>query len=345
MSHRTTINALFRRGVPQDTAANVVAQGFTFAKLQQLDLDILIGLGLERGAAQRVRDSERPPVPEDVVARLMHECRRICCVCREKGKPLVLHHTREWAESHSHDEELLVVICANCHGEAHTKRELSRNLTPGELLNHRALWAAKVTELEASALLDRDANRDAMGIAPLWDYFNHRRIARMAAELSIDPASLPSFTKIVRTASLDGTGAIDWSVIHAGSPAHTRYMYEGDIRNADGVYRYFSDLLEQIVLKSRWIDLRSVWTPSKLKAVAFPGRVAVLTGFDFAVQTRWCHGDRAKTVKGTTRNRRYEFISVLTDGRLHQTRRTETCRGSGAQPPSWSSGASIDKAL
>jgi hypothetical protein len=173
----------------------------------------------------------------------MHECRRICCVCREKGKPLVLHHTNEWAESHSHDEELLVVICANCHGEAHTKRELSRNLTPEELLNHRALWAARVAELEASILLDRDANRDALGIAPLWDYFNHRRISRTAAELSIDPKSLPSFARIAQAAPLDDTGAIDWSVILAGSPNQSRYMYEGFIRNADGVYNYFSDLL------------------------------------------------------------------------------------------------------
>jgi len=97
--------------------------------------------------------------------------------------------------------------------------------------------------LEASILLDRDANRDALGIAPLWDYFNHRRISRTAAELSIDPKSLPSFARIAQAAPLDDTGAIDWSVILAGSPNQSRYMYEGFIRNADGVYNYFSDLL------------------------------------------------------------------------------------------------------
>lgn len=281
VSKQITINALFRRGVPEGTATIIVGQGFTFGRLQELDLDVLIGLGLERGAAERIRDSKRPPVPEDVVARLMHECRRICCVCREKGKSLVLHHTREWAQSHSHDEELLVVICGDCHGEAHTKRELGRNLTPEELLRHKALWAAKVTELEANSLLDRDANRDALGLAPLWDYFNHRRISRTAAELSIDPTTLPSFAKIARSALLDDAGGIDWSGIHASSAARARYMYDG-IRSADGLYNYFADLLRQIVLKSKWIDLRSVWTPAKLDAVALPGRVAFMTaGFRF----------------------------------------------------------------
>ncbi len=282
VSNQITINALFRRGVPQDTAGIIAGQGYTFAKLQQLSLDTLIGLGLEQGAAERIRDSKRPPVSEDVVARLMHECRRICCVCRESGKSLVLHHTHEWAESHSHDEKLLVVLCANCHGEAHTKRELGRNLTPEELLEHRALWAAKVAELEARSLLDGDASRHPLGMEPIWDYFNHRRISRTAAELSIEPSSLPSFARIARTAPLDDTGAIDWSAVHKGSGVHARYMYEGNIRNSDGVYNYFSDLLRQIILKSRWIDLRSVWTPAKLKAVALPGQVAILTaGFRF----------------------------------------------------------------
>lgn len=268
--------------MPEDTAVSIIARGYTFAKLQQLDIDALIGLGVGRGAARLIRDSKRPPVPEDVVARLMHECRRICCVCREKGKSLVLHHTHEWAGSHTHDEEFLVVICANCHGEAHTKRELGRNLTAEELLNHRALWAAKVTELEANSLFDRSTHHDALGIAPIWDYFNHRRISRIAAELSINPVSVTSFARISGTAPLDETGAIDWSVVHADSNRHASYMYDGDIRNADGIYNYFSDLLLRIVSKSRWIDLRSVWTPAKLKAVASPGRVAILTaGFRF----------------------------------------------------------------
>ena len=124
---------------------------------------------------------------------MMHECRRTCCVCREKSKSLVLHHIREWAKSLSHDEEFLVVICANCHGEAHTKRELGRNLTADELLRHRELWAAEVAEFDARALLDPDANRNALGMPPVWDYFNHLRISRIAAELSIDPTALPSF--------------------------------------------------------------------------------------------------------------------------------------------------------
>jgi hypothetical protein len=276
----STILALFRRGVAEDIARSIAEQGYTFGKLQQMGIDTLQALGLDPLAARRILDAERPPVSFDVVARLMHECRRICCVCRQPDKSLVLHHTREWGNSHSHDEEFLVVICANCHGEAHTKRELGRNLTPEQLLKDRELWAARVAELEAQALFDADSNRNALGMTPLWDYFNHRRIVRAAAELGIDANTVPSFARIAGRAPVDELGAIDWSVVRSAS--QSPYMYDGDIRNADGVYSYFAELLTLVVAKSKWIDLDNIWTPTKLRAVALPGRLAVLTaGFRF----------------------------------------------------------------
>lgn len=242
---------------------------------------MLLNLGLDAAAAERVRNSKRPPVPEEMVARLMHECRRVCCVCRERGKSLVLHHTREWAECRIHDEALFVVLCANCHGEAHTERKLGRNLSPEQLLNHRRLWAAEVAELDAKALLDGH-EPDRLFMSPMWDYFNHRRISQVAADLGIDHTSFLSYARIAGAAPIDKTGALDWPTVHSGSAQHASYIYEGGVHAADGLYRYFSDLLREIVLRSQWIQLRDVWTPAKLPAVALPGRVAVLTaGFRF----------------------------------------------------------------
>lgn len=262
-------------------ASRIAEQGHRLSQLRRLDIESLQALGIEQSAAKGII-GRRPPIDADVVTRLMHECRRVCCVCREQGKSLVLHHTREWAKSRRHDEEYLVVLCANCHGEAHTKRELGRNLTAEELLRHRSLWAAKVAESEAKILFDTDANRDILGQPPVWDYFNHRRIARIATDLGIDPNSLPTFRRIAHSAPVDALGAIDWPRVTGGSASRAHYLYDGDIRNADGVYSYFAELLAAVVEKSQWIDLASVWTPSKLKAVASPGRVAVLTaGFRF----------------------------------------------------------------
>jgi hypothetical protein len=275
-----TVDALFRRGVPHETAVVIAGRGTTFARLQQLDIADLVTLGLTSDVAGRIRDTQRPPIPKDVVARLMHECRRTCCVCREKGRSLVLHHTREWVKTHRHDEDCLVVICANCHGEAHTKRELGRNLTADELLAHRKLWASEVTRLDAAVLFDNSEETHPLG-APTWDYFNHRRLWRTAVDLGIDPIELPSYARLRDRASLDDSGAIDWYSLRAQSKK-SQYIYQGDLRNADRTYIYFGEMLTRVVAKSNWIDLRSIWTQAQVKAVVKLGQIAVLTaGFRY----------------------------------------------------------------
>jgi hypothetical protein len=139
-----------------------------------------------------------------------------------------------------------------------------------------------VAESEAQALLNPEANKDTLGMSPLWDYFNHRRISRAASDLSIDFKALSSFAKVQYVAPLDELGGIDWPTVHSGRGNRTPYMYDGDIRCADGVYSFFSELLMAVVSKSKWIDLESIWTPNKIRAVALPGRVALLTaGFRF----------------------------------------------------------------
>ena len=265
---------------------------------------------------------------------------RICCVCRQPGKSLVLHNTRECGKSHSHDEEFLVVICANCHGEAHTKLELgpkphsgttsvkTRNSGPHE-------WA----EPEAQALFDPDSHRNALGMTPLWDYFNHRRIVRAAAELGIDPNPVPSFARIAGREPVDELGAIDWSVVRSGAASQSQYMYDGDIRNADGVCSYFAELLTLIVAKSKWIDLDSIWTPTKLSAVARPGRLAILTaGFRFKSAAAMRAAGPGQDREGYYKRGKIGFISRLMGGKLLPRRLAECCPQSGAVPQCASSG-------
>jgi len=259
----------------------IAARGFTFADLQQFAVEKLQDLGLTPDAAGRVRDTQRPAIQRDVVTRLMHECRRTCCVCREKGKSLVLHHTREWAKTRQHDEEFLVVICVDCHAEAHTKRELGRNLTGDDLLRHRKLWASDVTKLDAAAIFDSSAETHPLGV-PTWDYFNHKRLWRTAIDLGLDPTNFPSYARLRNRASLDDSGAIDWHSLRGDSKERAEYLYDGDIRNADGTYIYFGEMIKHIVSISNWVDLRSIWTPAQMKAVVKPGNIAILTaGFRY----------------------------------------------------------------
>ncbi len=105
---------------------------------------------------------------------------------------------------------------------------------------------------------DSDTKRNTL-TTPLWDYFNHRRISRIAAELSIDPTELPSFARVRGTAPLDALGAIDWAKIHASNASRAHYMYDGDISNAQGLYKYFADLIVLDLRNSKVWPFLVVW--------------------------------------------------------------------------------------
>jgi hypothetical protein len=187
-----------------------------------------------------------------------------------------------WATSHSHDEDLLVVLCINCHAEAHTTRELGRNLTSEELLKHKEIWTSFVSRSDAQTLLSRNARPELLGFLPVWDYFNHRRIVRTATQMGIDPTSMPSYASLGQNANIDVDGGIDWGAISNDRRDTTSFMYEGAIRNAEGVYNYFADLLTSVVCESDWVDLRSCWSKPKLKAMVTPGVITLLTaGFRY----------------------------------------------------------------
>lgn len=273
-----TINALFRRGVPQSLARELSCAGHTLSGLSQLSIGELEGLGFSESLAAAFRDGARPPIDAGVVFQLMHECRRTCCICRpRRTKSLVLHHVREWSKHHTHDPQYLVVLCNDCHAEAHTRRELGRNLTGDEILAHKAEWMRKVQADDARGLFNRRSKPELLGLEPIWDYFNHRRITQVARHLQIDPTALDSFKKLSGNAAIDATGAIDWTLVNGPNSRDLWFMYSGVIKNSDGVYAYFGDLITEIVAESNWIDIRSIWTLPQIKAIVNVGDLLVLT--------------------------------------------------------------------
>jgi hypothetical protein len=282
-SSSNTINALFRRGVPQSLAIKLSQDNYTVSGLKQLPIAELKMLGFTEALAIAIRKGSRPPVDGAVVSRLMHECRRTCCICRSRQrKSLVLHHTKEWSKHHSHDQEFLAVLCNDCHSEAHTYRELGRNLTGEEILENKVKWIRKVQEDDARVLLDGSSKPELLGIGPVWDYFNHRRIIEVVKRLKIDPTLLYSYTQLSSDAPINSSGEIDWALVNGQTSKDLWFLYYGALRNSDGVYAYFAELVTEIVAETSWVDIRSIWTKAQMRAVLKVSDIVVLTaGFRF----------------------------------------------------------------
>jgi len=104
--------------------------------------------------------------------KLLFESRYTCCVCRDISGGIIVHHIEKYSESHSHDEDNLVVLCLNCHGEAHTTRELQLNLNRDRLRQSKKLWLEPVKQLD---------NREALSANPEYSYQSINQIADSVA--------------------------------------------------------------------------------------------------------------------------------------------------------------------
>lgn len=268
-----SVVALLARGIDLHTAKWLVAEGYNLSKLQGLELNQLLALGLPASFADHLANS-RPPIPSDVLIKVLQKSKVVCCVCRDPSKSVVIHHIQEWHGSRDHSEDNLAVLCLDHHGEAHTKRELGRNLTPEVLRALKAEWEKKVAESDSQVLLGL-SNADGAH----WDYFNHDRLFKLAAEFKVALTRNPRYPALRRRklvgsdGLLAGTGAMDRN-------SRSGYMY--DFGENPYVYEYMKWILEQILSQSPVLDISHHGSRTELLALLEEGKYICCSGaFNF----------------------------------------------------------------
>ena len=82
------------------------------------------------------------PIPADIAAVVLFWSDRTCCVCRQRGRPVQVHHLDENARNNAFAN--LAVLCVMCHGETHTFGGFARRLDAMQIRMFRDEWIAKV---------------------------------------------------------------------------------------------------------------------------------------------------------------------------------------------------------
>ena len=254
-----TVKALVQRGFDTHLAESLHRDGYTLGKLQRLSGEDLDSLGIA-SACQEALAGRRPPIPEETLHDLLYHSSQICCVCHRPERGIVVHHIIPWAESLSHDEQNLIVLCPLCHDEAHTVRELTRTITPQQLRHHKEEWQEEVRRAATKALFTVSSSSILGGY---WDYFNRQRLLDCANNLEIDLASIPGFAALP-TGDRD---LLDQS-----------FRWAGTLRcGKDNEYSFFAGLLRVICEDHDWIDLDRVWTRSQIRSLLRPNTLVTLT--------------------------------------------------------------------
>jgi hypothetical protein len=84
----------------------------------------------------------RTPIPEDISAEVMFQHDWTCCVCRNRGLSVQIHHIDE--DSTNHAIQNLAVLCLEDHDQTQTKGGFAKRLKAADVIRHRDDWVQRV---------------------------------------------------------------------------------------------------------------------------------------------------------------------------------------------------------
>ncbi len=163
-----TQTVLMAYGLDSITAEKI-SKIYTLSKLKTLNLNDLLSLGISDKIAAQILRPTRTPIPQKNAEEVLLQSAFTCCICRQPGLPIVIHHINKWEDSYSHDLDNLAVLCLNHHGEAHSYHENSRNLTASLIKKAREQWYSIVQRQKDEAEV---AVTNVLKYQGRWDYFN-----------------------------------------------------------------------------------------------------------------------------------------------------------------------------
>lgn len=92
---------------------------------------------------------KRIPIPKDLAADVLFAADRTCCVCRENGKAVQIHHID--GDPSNNTQENLVVLCLEHHNQTQITGGFGRKLDAPLVTRYRDEWLKHVNWLRAPA--------------------------------------------------------------------------------------------------------------------------------------------------------------------------------------------------
>jgi tetratricopeptide (TPR) repeat protein len=90
----------------------------------------------------------RSKIPGEIAARVLFENDRTCVVCRQRGKPVQIHHLDD--DPGNHEAANLAVLCFDCHRETQIRGGFDRKLDAEQIILYRNDWLRQVQRQRAT---------------------------------------------------------------------------------------------------------------------------------------------------------------------------------------------------
>jgi Protein of unknown function (DUF3298) len=92
----------------------------------------------------------RVEIPTDVAAEVLFLSDRTCCVCRQRLRPVQLHHIDDHPENSVADN--LAVLCLDCHRETQIRGGFDRKLDAAQVRLYKLDWLKRVEALRGGRI-------------------------------------------------------------------------------------------------------------------------------------------------------------------------------------------------
>lgn len=217
---------------------------------------------------------QRLIIPKPLERKLLYEAARTCCVCRAPRKPVEIHHIDQ--DPSNNVEPNLIVICRNCHDEAHTKHTMSKNLNADHLRHAKSEWLQAVAQRSAEAMLPSSNLAQAM-----WTFINHEKLPRIlkAHDINFDQ---PLYQYLQECKAIDPDGIpIFHKKVNGSSSLSTIYdRFEWDISKK--IHVMYMKAVDDLIKKTRPLELGALWTKTEFRELVRPGSFCfAIRGFRF----------------------------------------------------------------
>ena len=217
----------------------------------------------------------RIPIPRKLQNRLYYESQYACVVCQDTGSHI--HHIDKDASNNSEDN--LVVLCMKHHDEAHTKKELSKNLDSRALRDAKRRWLSEVerSRIQVSSLSGQKylAGNDPLFASGMsWGYINHKRIAQMTTVSRLTGEAKRTFDYCIAAGLVDHHGIIikpknlTCSNSYISNTLYDWFEYGDDHR----LHVLYSAMVDQLVNEQNVIHISPrCWSKTAFKSLVSPG--------------------------------------------------------------------------
>ncbi len=165
---------------------------------------------------------------------------RTCCICREPGKSIVIHHIDENPANNSPDN--LAVVCLQCHDDTQTKGGFGRHLDAAQVRRYKQDWLERVAARRRRA--DEIAVEAMLGIKQVraapetrLDLINSLPIIRLHALRVAQSRWDTGVTSTMLQASYDYISVLEGMLVRLGK------LYPADHFADPSPRRYFAEYI------------------------------------------------------------------------------------------------------